>query len=374
MKPRKPTKPKGLDGSSAKRRGRSVGTSMQYTPEQTQRYKSQALRYSKAVELAVAGPDFVQTKDGMQLSSDVIKGKGRDVFELSDRLLFKYASDRAPRDYWTVTGSAERPEPVEEALYDFRVFDIRSGDQAYSITINDELVASIPNATVPDVLFTASTLNGGLKIEIQPTAIAGRPDVAISFKRQVPIVAPLRVEVEATVNSAVGTPRSLLSWLILSDFTTPDFPLGFGDADFYTLVTPPFPKSRATFHDYFGGDDVLEIFGVSEVEAIEVDESLTNENTFILIFSELSNQPFDFKTTYRFNVTDDDFTTGFVCDCPDYTKAIGALPRSQFNSERRDREWVGSEAGCDTEQGCKHVIATKLHLDLPIEVPTDIPL
>ena len=372
MKPRKPTKPKGLDGSSAKRRGRSVGTSMQYTPEQTQRYKSQALRYSKAVELTVAGPDFVQTKDGMQLSSDVIKGKGRDVFELSDRLLFKYSSDRAPRDYWTVTGSAERPS-VEEALYDFVVFHIRAVDQPYSITVNDELVASIPQATVPDVAFTVPTLNGGLKLEIQSTALSGSPDVAIAFKRRVPIVAPLRVEVEATVNSAVGTPRSLLSWLILNDFTTPDFPLGYGGADFFTLVTPPFPKSRATFHDYIG-DDIFEIFGVSEIDAIEVTESLNSDEIFIFIFSEESNFGFDFKTTYRFNVTDDDFTTGFVCDCPDYTKAIGALPRSQFNSERRDREWVGSEAGCDTEQGCKHVIATKLHLDLPIEVPTDIPL
>lgn len=51
----------------------------------------------------------------------------------------------------------------------------------------------------------------------------------------------------------------------------------------------------------------------------------------------------------------------YECNCPDYTRIELMDPSIQFESRYSDRVWIDSQAGCDVETGCKHIMAVKLH-------------
>lgn len=484
MKPKKPTNPtspKGVKRSGAGRRGRGVGTSVQYTPEQTARYKSQALRYSKAVELAAGGADFVQTKDGMQLSTDVIKGKGRDVFELSDRLLFKYSSDRAPKDYWTVTVEGKRLElegdvqvtgaPPASATWNFEHPDftftasgLRQSQPAQPGSIMNPLPPppALPRASpapsgatsriwqldLVDYKGPTFQYRDGIKVQVAPpqfvvldpflifdsVAEAGY-DLTITTEisdatyynffvdlirnnfravnRIGPYYGPIDLPPEAIPTegeSIAFTEYSYFTYTLTLVSGTPP-PAGSPQPPY--VYNPGIPPVAGAPGAFAGGEWYSNVLTFNEPQIVTIAADYTIQfasstassieyrydgvtagmlllpggaaglkheewvlelpkDVEVQFFIHLLLETHLNAATIVLDVGTADLE--IKCDCPDYTKTIGTLPRSTFNSERVDRDWTGSAAGCDQEQGCKHVIATKLHVGLPVDAPTDYPL
>lgn len=56
----------------------------------------------------------------------------------------------------------------------------------------------------------------------------------------------------------------------------------------------------------------------------------------------------------------------YECDCPDYSRIELMDPASPFESRFSDRVWIDSQAGCDVETGCKHIMAVKLRRGEPV--------
>lgn len=73
-------------------------------------------------------------------------------------------------------------------------------------------------------------------------------------------------------------------------------------------------------------------------------------------------------------------TTGYRCNCPDFTKKqsalvcspFGVIVASKFESEQVDRDWSASDAGTDHE--CKHILSTRLYRDENVPASNDPPL
>jgi len=473
----KPRKPRGVTRSNAGIRGRAPGHSPDYTPEQTARYKSQALRYSKAVELAVAGPSFVQTGDGIQLSTDVIKGKGQAVFELSDRLLFRYSSDRSPRDYWTVQLEGAQltidgavvvngnPPAVgswafEHPAFSFAATGVREGEPGGMMTLLPSPPVlptgpAPPGATVRVWEINTTQYNGptyqyqdGQKVQLFPASTGVFPPFRM-------FDSPSEAGYDLTIRTVYEESSNTTIYYfdvdpILNNFRSvngvgPYFPPGdlppeaipaqgnsvsFTEYRYFTYSlklisgTSPSPTDPNPTYTYdpglpplpgalAGGEWESNVLTFSESQTVTIAASYVIE--FASDVASSVEWQYNGETagtlqlpggaagTYQveaeIELPADTAVQFFIhlelethlnnalislpvgvggvslrCDCPDYSRVVGALPRSRWFSEAGDRDWSGSDAGCDVEQGCKHVIATRLHVGLEQQAPTDIPL
>lgn len=49
----------------------------------------------------------------------------------------------------------------------------------------------------------------------------------------------------------------------------------------------------------------------------------------------------------------------YTCNCPDFTKQVGANPSSPYGSEKFARSWIDSNAGADND--CWHIHAARYY-------------
>ena len=474
----KPRKPRSVTRSNAGVRGRAPGHSPEYTPEQTARYKSQALRYSKAVELAVAGPSFVQTGDGLQLSTDVIRGKGQNVFELSDRLLFRYSSDRSPRDYWTVqlegakltidgdvVVSGDPPAVANWAFahpdFIFAATGVREGEPGgmmtplpappvlptgpappgatartweinvtqyngptYQYQDGQKVTLAAPSAVVfppfrfadfpseagydltINTIFNAATQETNYLFDVDPIRNGFRSITSVGAYFP-PGDLPDEAIPKPTGNSIVFTEYRYFAYTLKLISGTSPSPTDPNPTYTYDPGLPPLPGALA------GGEWESNILTFSEPQTVTIAASYVIEfasdvassvewqyngetagtlqlpggaagtyqveteielpaNTAVQFFIHLLPETHLNNALISLPVGVGD--VALRCDCPDYSRGVGALPRSRWLSEGGDRDWSGSGAGCDQDEGCKHIIATRLHVGLEQEAYTDIPL
>lgn len=472
----KPRQPRGVTRSNPGVRGRAAGYAPDYTPEQTARYKSQALRYSKAVEMAVAGPSFVQTKDGVQLSTDVIKGKGKAVFEISDRLMFRYSSDRSPADYWTVqleglgltldgavevsgsppaaanwafahpdfifaatglreeeAGGVMNPLPAPPVLptgpappgattrvwrmnatqYSGPIYEYQDGskvalfpgsvgvfppfdifdsplDGGYDFTITTEYFSGVPIAYnfVVDPVFNGFRPVARLgdyfgPIDLLPEQIPaeGNSQVFTEYR-----YFTFSLQLISGPSPVPGNPNPVYSY----DPGLPPVPGALAGGEWFSNVLtfdePQTVTIAATYVIEFNSDVASSVEwqyngsaggslelpgGAPGTYTVETEIELP-ANTAVQFFIHLELETHLNNALITLPVGFGDI--GLRCDCPDYSRVVGALPRSRWLSEGGDRDWSASSAGCDVEAGCKHIIATRLHVGLEQEAYTDIPL
>ncbi|PSB29891.1 hypothetical protein [Stenomitos frigidus] len=494
MKPtksNKATKPKGYGGAASARRGRLPGYAPAYTPEQTARYKSQALRYSKAVELSAAGPDHVVWNGQILTGDDAanLRDAGGRAFKPSDRVQFFYESGRSKLDHWAVTaggGGLEDveafadeitktgqpptcPEPTVVWSWDNPAFDWSAegihacipappADGALTYTLPPGFAGNynpVPSGQTRVLTITGTQVTttdvfvpppGGSGI---PGHFVGSPYV-VSFTRSFTAADTLTTPYtpgSGSTGSTVST--SGIVTLFLNGSVVSGFPAngfftvrGLYDSSYFdesyvwnVVITgdgpllapppytppppplptfqpgtdPPFPPGAATAGgvftsntfaaaaaldvkvtlDYTTVPDVGAITGAIAVElwsdaGVLLDalaETPTNggKGSLEASFSLEAGQDYYFKVVIPETVYCDVAKvaiggSGFKCDCPDYTKTQKQLLNSRYNSEQVERDWTSSTAGCDVEQGCKHVMGTKLFLGVAVDVPTDIPL
>lgn len=508
MKPRKPTKPtqpKGVTRSSgAGRRGRPVGYKTEYTPEQTARYKSQALRYAKALELANAGPDFVQF-NGQTLSSDDaanLRNAGGEQFKPTDRVNFRWVSQRSGLDYWTVTyggggledvssfsdvitltGTETCPEPVvtwswENPKFDWAADGIKvcegeaaqpPGQSSYTVPPyfpgtyspvppgQNRLVTFTLTSTYTDIASQSGCGLGNGSTYTDPPYVQ-------SFSRYMTDTDTLESFVDAGSFAGIeGLPGTYgyvgysLTGFHLNGLTgfqysggsiayglvpplgsteincsvvyfsshVSNFTVQLSSPDGFLISPPPgmpppfppgvpppavspFPAAAAlaggTFTsitfiptadvavkatlDYTTVPDIGDITGAIAVQlyadSLLVDsfsQTPTNGGTGALehTFSLTAGLSYYFKIVIPETCYCDTAKVaigggGFACDCPDFTKFQEFSYNSSYNSEQTVRDWSTSAAGCNVDDGCKHIIGSKLFLGIPYEVPLDIPL
>jgi hypothetical protein len=371
---RDPRKPGGYHPSSKSPRGRPIGYSPVYSPDQTRRYKSQALRYSKAVELAKAGPDFVQVNDQI-LSSDrlhQLRAKGNKQFEPSDRLIFGYYSDRSNDNFWRVRfvpGGEPPPPPPDPPGTPPSVYD------------------PFPPPALPPVqscttfILWANVFIYENLIGPDGSSFGGYPQLTnngwngVSFVEICPGDS-LHTESDSSSGSPLNPPFNLYTSSSTGTY------MGVSRGGTILWFPGPFPGS-------FGIPN-----SVSPTYSNGWDITLSNAAGFPLASSRRTNRSVDVRILPIGQnppppSPPPPYTGGggggggggepestedtFECDCPDYTKSQGAIVQSRYNSEQVGRSWQDSAAGCDPAQGCKHVIATRLFLGLPVQAPTDIP-
>ena len=506
----KPTKPKGMNKGTSVRRGRVPGFAPNYTPEQTARYQSQALRYSKAVELSAGGPDHIEW-NGQILSGDDaanLRDAGGRAFKLTDRVGFYYQSGRSKVDYWTVryggggledlttfidaittTGTSTCPAPVvtwswENPAFDWSAKTIKvcagsggskgsagSGSGGSSPPAPDPA----PYATPPDWFpgqpgqaisgyYTVTGNSSSTSYSLScPAASDSSPPYTFSRSFYIPAGQPIRVFGGAssgfafTTNCHGSTPSGIetfsgalllipgqaniqlassgvfsngddyntssLSASVAFVFDTPPQAPPSSPSPGYTptpgvpngyslppLADPygPSPPTKATAGgtftsntftasstsvqvqlDYTTVPDIgaitgaiaVQLWSAAGVMLAELRETPSNggAGTLEATFDLTEGEVYYFKVVIPETCYCDAAKvaiggSGFKCDCPDYTKAQKPSLNSVYNSEQVDRDWTSSEAGCDQEQGCKHINGTKLFLGLPVEPPTDYPV
>lgn len=385
--PRRPRKPQGIKRDPVLPWGRRPGLKPVYSPNQTQRYQSRSLRYSKAVELSKAGPDFVQTEDGRILNTDDIESLREDLKRKEsaprDRYLFRYTSARAPKDYWTV---------------EYAPSDDGGGGNYPPIEVPEGLEPWPGDGNTRLIIWAWTDFGLGLA----PSGYDDRMPGYVTFT------------VDAYQNANI---TSEYYWG--PGFPYPPWATGDAPAARY-----PIPWNSSVRLDYPPFGPPLDI---SE-QSVEFDLRYEDHGWLVCFvnypfrFHELASgsirsiraglwlaygrsdlaqsQPSDPFGNFPWEKVYDRIPDGYPggsggpplpgggggagggggneegwrCDCPDYTRTQGTLPRSPFNSETVPRDWSSTNAGCDVEYGCKHIVATKLFLDLPVEVPGDYPL
>jgi len=491
-KPTKPKKPKGMGGASSARRGRLPGFSPLYTPEQTARYKSQALRYSKAVELGSGGPDHVEW-NGQILSGDDaanLRDAGGRAFKPTDRVGFYFRSQRSRLDYWTVryggggledvetfsdaitkTGTTTCAEPVvtwgwenPEFNWSAQTIKVCEGgsklpDGASSYTLPPSFPGSYnpvpPGETRLVTVRSTSIRTDDFKLAPpngngSPGRLVTPPDV-VSFNRVLTSADSFENFYQSGafaiygMDGTFGSASVLLNGVSINNNAFNGFTSASGNGDYAVQVfvtnveiladgpllappaptPPPFdptvappavsPFPAATTKATAGGIFTSNVFTASSAAEIKatleyttvpdigtiegaiavqlydggtddlldaLSETPTNggEGTLEHTFNLEADQSYYFKvvipeTCYCDAATVTIGGAGFVCDCPDYTKTQRVLLNSSYNSEQVDRDWSDSGAGCDQEGGgCKHCLAVRIFLGLPVEMPTDYPV
>jgi len=494
----KPTKPKGMNKGTSVRRGRVPGFAPSYTPEQTARYQSQALRYSKAVELSAGGPDHIEW-NGQILSGDDaanLRDAGGRAFKLTDRVGFYYQSARSKVDIWTVrygggglegltafsdaitkSGTAFCTEPVvtwrwESPAFDWSAQTIKvcapnsggggggggaGGGGGGGAGGGGGGGAGGGGGNYSSSWFPAppNTLITGRVYVVGPESSLDR---AFALNSAQAIVQQTGVLIQAldlngnfydSYSTGIFVPNIGFGYLLSSHvliiysslypdgevtstqasitivFDTPplpppppgpagSFPPTPGSPNGpngYSPGAPPNPANpgKATA----GGTFTSNTFTASSTSVVQVQLDYTTVpdigaitgsiavqlwSAAGVMLAELRETPSNggagtLEATFALEADQAYYVvivipetcycdaakvaiggSGFKCDCPDYTKAQKPSLNSVYNSEQVDRDWTSSEAGCDQEQGCKHINGTKLFLGLPVEPPTDYPV
>jgi hypothetical protein len=354
--PKNPKSPKGQQPIGGKRRGWQEGRPRLYTPDQTQRYQSQWTRYKKASELAIAGPDFVQTLNGVTLSG-------------GNQYKYLYYSEGAPLGFWTVTRSTDgggqpgdgddqnqnAPWLPDDPDRRYRVFYIQYQPlPAPQPTYEEDGIPGLPYApAVPCNPFTQ--LRFGAEVPIAP-----------GFENMPPIQYGQFFGYTSFLSQeANGVFWELNGWSGVYAVTA-YMSFGGGAPSFYSFIHLsrrvakedsifPLPRVRLGFDP--STPYITYRFGKV---ADERDQAC---------FPDYQPPGGGGGTPGGGNGGNDD---EWECDCPDYSKQIEADNRSRFPSRQAPREWQQSEAGATGD--CKHIMATKLYLGLPVPVPNDPPV
>jgi hypothetical protein len=371
-KPRNPRNPKGIGGGGVPgRRGRPVGSKPYYNPNQTQRYKSQALRYSKAIELANAGPDFVQTEDGQILTNDQVFGQGVYIFKLSDRILFRYASNRSPFDYWTVTAEFNEVEPTGPTDWE----DPFDTEGLFGSPLSG---GSFSGFQAPPLPLSRGPANATNMIRVRMTQIVTVTQVGGYYD-----TTNYTAEYVAGTGDygSTGSETTLYSSVTSRDFSVNRSPYAITPPVSYSALTVDTVMSYLGYWNHvYGGYTVNFTLLPSAPDPDPVDRAAAAPQPFTYgggaggSWGGSTDQPGDDGE----DPGDDEGEEGqdgeynFACDCPDFTRFVDAQPRSRFDSEMVERDWSGSDAGADGD--CKHIIATRLYVGLEVEAPIDYPL
>lgn len=369
--PRRPRKPKGIGGRDPyKPKGRPIGYSPVYDPEKTYRYQSKAVRYSKAVEMANAGPEFVQIEDGIILSTDDIQSLRDDLARKANaplqRYYFRYASDRAPKNYWTV---AFEPGSSLEPLL---------------------IVWGEPELIIP---------TGNIEYEFGPGSLEALVSAVSPVEDNstiISVVGVFTLETEARVYTKITGGTALPPTYFSPGETYDAATVQLGDNIFSVGSNPIFAQRGwqaglipNSFFIY--KTDGVPTSGSSPTQAAPTQitstvvlppSSQTSNGVYVVVLSiavEGYTDPSSLhRATYKIEFLVDAGNSSteeaWVCNCPDFSRSQGFLPQSKYLSEAVERDWNASLAGCDKTYGCKHIIATKLFLDLPVEAPNDYPL
>jgi hypothetical protein len=319
-----------------KRPGRKLGHLPAYTPDQIQRYKSQQLRYSKALKLFPT------------------------VFGAVPNLEYRYQSDRAPTGYWTVK--------------------IRDGLGTDSVVWSDSQINPISNFNLPGSTVTDAAQSFSCSIasghELQRLGTLTVSDL------------PVILQTQCSISQYWSRPT--LNTAEFRDFLNGAFGveerLPFGQIDQllrYSESGNVFSLTSSLYVNVDGAvTDISDDFSLPQT-LISRKLFPPRLNPYLLrvrflnLFQIFRLQPF-FETIPAGNPLSGQFSCQMVagtqtseCDCPDFAKKQRAIVTSKFQSEQIDRDWSATDAGSQT---CKHIIATKLYRGEAVPVPNDPPL
>lgn len=332
------------------KRGRPEGTSVYYTPQQTERYRSQYMRYQRAVEK--------------------LKGNDMILFEESP-LRARFRSKRSPVGYWEVSGS-ELPLTAECALingsYSYQTLDSTFQIESSSYAIP----GSIPLADGEKYTENYNYV-GGLS-EIIHTTNGTHTDPGDNAA----------VLVGPSLNFTLGNEEENLVEI------TKDCNLEFNWNATFELMTPTDTEGEGLVIFQIRNGDFI-IISKGSIVLLSETNPVVNINFSDTAF--LSAGSYNIQSIQRIRINPDFVgptptpriisinasmaVTGLIgqggitCNCPDKTKQVAANPQSPYPSEQNDRDWTASAAG--TPDKCWHEWAVKILTNPDIEVPTDLP-
>jgi hypothetical protein len=339
--------------SGKPRRG---GERVEYTPEQTERYKSPDIRIEAAKDILARWDDLV-----------------REEPRSATLTLYRITSDRSPYGFWTVavTDPNAFPEPdlpripPDEGGNGGRlgvIYAVHNGPGGSTPGLPPGLTISPGVRTVSGVDYpyaTGETYAGTLVI----TGV-GVPTIVMPENRAGRTLDQTRAD-EQTVwlrhsKSYLLNGTSYLVWLIRR-WSGPGFdPATYDDA----------AAGSWWFADPLPGGYSSPLVTSAAPTPLGIANPLTPYNPGA---GGGSGDPLDEDPTPppRLPYPPDDPPGGgaFSCDCPDYVRFEYIDPESPYPSRWREREWVESKAGCainDAGIGCKHTIAVALKLGIPL--------
>lgn len=371
----------------SRKHGRKTGTRVVYTPAQTLRYQDQKSRRDRSLSLFP-----------MKIEADKAES------------IYWFESKRAPDGFWRVrVGNEESIEltwepPLEvpflfypNAISTFAQFAVETVDQLLISQFQHYEIATLRSSVIEVPADQPFTLGAAIQVSRTPNDPDYSPITGALYSSENSYVAPgaivgiVRADESAAVFWQASYKGVIHQRYNLDEFTGEEpipssidywyFPPAF-DVRFATSSTyiPPVEIPYFLYPDDENPDIDLGstpvpplteiggvIFGFGDWESLT---SLTiPAGESIRLFVSLGN----FSNTTGFDETAWDFSYAvnlsfsggaggggepgeYRCDCPDFSKKIGARPQSKFESEQKPRSWESSAAG-STE--CKHIMATK---------------
>ncbi len=337
---------------------RKLGDRVLYTPNQTQRYKSQWTRYQKGLALA----------------------ESNQIHEHEPNL-YRIPSERSPVGYWEVTAGGMSGGAV---IYQCYGIADGNGDGYVSLQILSRIDGINGDTSVPQNIYPSTTLTYADIVSLL------EPD-GEEFHEYTNGV---NGETAGTSYDYYTSIRRTLDKNKIIAYYSQNFPVAVQVPtthilafDFYVPIDYAVTPTEATFNIIFTPlNPIPPLFSVS-----------VPTNPVALTFPETHN---DFKRqSVTFEITHDFLTppgffeygisieltnltgqqqSGYKCTCPDYSKFEDAFVPPEFPSMAFPRDWVDSSAGApiwdDGKRRCYHIVGVQHLRGEPIPVPSDFPL
>lgn len=331
-------------------KGRKPGTQVTYSAQQTERYKSQWIRYIGAQELL--------------RNRDLIYNNGE---------IKRFRSKRSPVGYWEVSRRSGSTFFLEGSIKCIPYITVNN-DPSYPTEIRTApwfgdgqtgyFLHSIKSETLETIAAKVRLTYGTFKKGFG-AGIFTSPYLQLEI-----VDPPEAVFLEAGDNKKIVRIFPYHPPLVVNPF------------DYYYIIpaeseslSPPMCDPADPYACFFPGNSGNAICVETNLSGASVFDEETGE--FLLQTTTAGSGrsvPFNNVTLSIDNVLGE-----LQCTCPDWQKKVDANPKSKFLSERIDRDWTDSDAGApDPPHECKHMIAAKIiddpkNLKFTWTIPTDVP-
>lgn len=315
-------------------KGREPGTSVYYSLEQTERYKSQWMRYQGAQKLL----------------------KNRDLI-FDNGQIRRFRSKRSPVGYWEVS-------IIDKATV--VLIKLRGVETPTPVTIGEDTRNIKPIYIVMEIRFPIST-----KLSLYKLSLTGSPE----FDPNNPVNPSTFNQDVIMMNILNASEYKNIHDIEINTAYISESPY---EKD-WDYGKDSFRSSLVTFYNYYDKNSTAS-YGVA-VNGSFIPSTMAETKFPILPIIQTSwgtsgiGELAEARTWTNAFV---DFSFQFngkpakQCTCPDWQKKAETLPQSPYFSEHVDRDWTESRAGApDPPHECKHMIAAAL-LEKNYQPPIDV--
>lgn len=325
-----------------RKRGRKPDTKIIYTPQQTERYKSQWNRYEKGLELARSF---------------------NTVHKIDDKT-YRVTSARSPIGYWEVkVGNDIEGESLWNFDYDYTQGS-SSNSEFLSTTIEEETTRFSSSLTRNSLLLSGASPGNYLFVMRRYGTIGfdlSANSVTYIYNWNVSHSIPIYQAYSESGGGSYSPDTQIEVYSSNVEYDddkyvyeayASDVVLSGSSGSITTLLPPD-----------IDGTKFLQ-FGVEfEVRGDNVGGGqITIDQSFQIL--EINSEAVEIG--------------GYQCTCPDFSLKEAAFDPPAFPSKSQPRNWQGTDAGCPTwadgKKRCCHIVAVQDIRDEDIPVPQDIPL